>query len=643
MQKRIGLISLIFIPLVLIAMKNIQKDPTTPLIPRTALFGNPEKMDPRISPDGTKIAYLAPLDASDEKSIVNIWVRSTSGNDDYPITEYTDRAPKSFAWSQDGSRILFVKDNQGDENWKLYSVDLTTKEIVCYTPFDKVQVRMVDGKKRADANMLLVELNKDNPALHDVYKLNLKTKELTLLCKNPGGVIAWCVDRNCTDIAAIKDSEKGERCVLSRNTDGSWRTVRQYTFEDSHHNCMPAGYSDAKKAVYMLESKDCDTTRLVSIDTTTGRTTVIAENKNYDMADVAMHSETDEIEAVLCNGEKKEWTVINEQAPIAGILKAFKGKGNVTPLSHDDERRLWTVEVQSDLSTAVYYLYDAKTGTSTELFKARPQLPTQSLCAMEPVTYKSRDGLTIHGYLTCPLNKQRKNLPLILVVHGGPHSRDSWGYNGTVQWLANRDYAVLQINYRGSLGFGKAFVNASSKEWGGKMHDDLIDGVKWATDQGIADPKNVGIFGGSYGGYAALVGAAFTPDTFCCAIDIVGPSNLITLINSFPEYWKVFLEHSYKTIGHPVKEEAFLKSRSPLFKADCIKIPLLIAQGAKDPRVKQAESEQIVEALKKHNIPHQYMLFPDEGHGFSKAENRLKFYAAAEAFLAEHMGGRCEK
>ncbi len=262
---------------------------------------------------------------------------------------------------------------------------------------------------------------------------------------------------------------------------------------------------------------------------------------------------------------------------------------------------------------------------------------------MEPISFTSRDGLTIHGYLTLPPKTEGKNLPLVLNVHGGPQARDNWGYNPEAQWLANRGYASLQVNYRGSTGYGKEFLSAGDREWGGKMHDDLVDAVQWAIKQGIADPQKVAIYGGSYGGYAALVGATFTPDLFCCAVDIVGPSNLITLLRSVPPYWSALLVSLYRRVGNPDTDEEFLKSRSPLFKVDQIKIPMLIAQGANDPRVKQAESEQIVEAMKKRGIDYEYMLFPDEGHGFAKPENRLKFYAAAEKFLAKHLGGRFEE
>ena len=317
--------------------------------------------------------------------------------------------------------------------------------------------------------------------------------------------------------------------------------------------------------------------------------------------------------------------------------------GDFAITSRDDTDTTWVVSFTVDNGPVPFYTYDRQSRAVTFLFSSRPSLSNYSLANMEPITFTSRDGLAIHGYLTLPVGKEKSNLPLILNVHGGPWVRDGWGYNPEAQWFANRGYACLQVNYRGSTGYGKDFLNAGNKEWGGKMHDDLVDAVYWAIEQGIADPKKVAIYGGSYGGYAALAGATFTPDLFCCAVDIVGPSNLITLIQTIPAYWTPLVKVFHLRVGNPDTEEDFLKSRSPLFKVDQIKIPILIAQGANDPRVKQAESEQIVEAMKSKGIEYEYMLFPDEGHGFAKPENRLRFYAAAEKFLAKHLGGRFEE
>ena len=317
-------------------------------------------------------------------------------------------------------------------------------------------------------------------------------------------------------------------------------------------------------------------------------------------------------------------------------------EGDFSIIDRDNADDTWLVGFTKDDGPVAYYAYDRKSQKGTFLFTHMPALNDYTLTAMEPMSFTSRDGLMIHGYITFPPAKLRKNLPMVLTVHGGPWSRDGWGFNPMTQWFANRGYICLQVNFRGSTGYGKDFVNAGDREWAGKMHNDLIDAVRWAVDQGYADPEKIAIFGGSYGGYAALVGATFTPDVFCCAVDIVGPSNIITLLNSIPPYWVPLIEIFYRRVGHPEKDKEFLESRSPLFKVDQIQIPILIGQGANDPRVKQAESEQIVAALKEKGLEYEYVVFPDEGHGFAKPQNRLKFYAIAEKFLAKHLGGRYE-
>jgi dipeptidyl aminopeptidase/acylaminoacyl peptidase len=324
-------------------------------------------------------------------------------------------------------------------------------------------------------------------------------------------------------------------------------------------------------------------------------------------------------------------------------LEFFDHTGDFSLISRDDADQTWLIAFTVDNWPVPFYAYDRKSQHVTFLFDNQPDLNRYTLSHMQPISFPSRDGLTIHGYLTLPAGAQPHNLPLVLNVHGGPWGRDHWGYNPEAQWFANRGYASLQVNFRGSTGYGKDFLNAGDKEWGRNMHNDLVDAVQWAIKEGIAHPAKVAIYGGSYGGYAALVGATFTPDLFCCAVDIVGPSNLMTLIQTIPPYWSTFRATFHKRVGNPDTEEEFLKSRSPLFKADQIRIPVLIAQGANDPRVKQAESEQIVEAMQSKGIPYEYMLFPDEGHGFAKPENRIKFYVAAEQFLANQLGGRYEE
>jgi dipeptidyl aminopeptidase/acylaminoacyl peptidase len=383
--------------------------------------------------------------------------------------------------------------------------------------------------------------------------------------------------------------------------------------------------------------------RLIKLNFTGNDFLIIAEDAQYDVGAIITHPDTHEIQAAAFNKERVEWQVLDKTIQLDFDRIREICQGDFSLVSRDFADNIWILAFTRDNGPVQFYAYNRTTQHATFLFDNQPELSKYPLAQMLPVTIPARDGLTLHGYLTLPTGEQRTNLPLVLHVHGGPWSRNTWGYHPEAQWLANRGYACLQVNFRGSTGYGKAFLNAGVKEWGHKMHNDLVDSVNWAIQQGIADPQKVAIYGSSYGGYAALVGATFTPDLFCCAIDIAGPGNLVSLLRSFPPYWSTYLATFHKHVGNPDTEEEFLQSRSPLFFVDRIQIPMLIVHGANDPRVKQAEAEQIVEAMKRKGINYKYMLFPDEGHGLTRPENRLKFYTAAEKFFAAHLGGRYQQ
>ena len=607
------------------------------LIPREVLLGNPVKTSPQISPDGAMMAYLAPVD-----NVLNVWVRTIGAEDDKPVTKDDDRGIRIYFWAADSKHIMYLQDVGGNENFRLYGVNLETDEIKDFTPFDDVQVQVVDRNKHFP-NELLIAMNKENPQVHDVYHLDLTSGELKLVAKNPGNVMGWVTDADFKvrgNLAATPDG--GYDLMIRDNEKAEWRKLISWDSENTLTS-GPISFSKDGKYLYLLDSREVNAGRLVKFEIATGNIEVLAEDPQYDVSDVMIHPDTYEIQAVSFTKDRKEWTVLDES--IKGDFDAIAklDHGDYFVYNRDNADDTWLVGFTKDNGPLSYYALDRKTKKGTFLFDNRPDLNNYTLASIEPISFESRDGLTVHGYITYPPGKGRTNLPMVLNVHGGPWYRDTWGYNPEAQWFANRGYACLQLNFRGSTGYGKDFVNAGDKEWGGKMHDDLVDGVNWAIEKGVADSQKVAIYGGSYGGYAALVGATFTPDLFCCAVDIVGPSNLKTWITSVPPYWSAMLALLYKRIGNPDTEEEFLNSRSPLFKVDQIKIPMLIAQGANDPRVPQAESEQIVEALKEKGIEHEYMLFEDEGHGFAKPENRLKFYAAAEKFLAKHLGGRCEE
>jgi dipeptidyl aminopeptidase/acylaminoacyl peptidase len=612
---------------------------TVPLIPRQVLFGNPERISPRISPDGTRLAWLAP-----DRGVLNVWVAPVGRIEEATaVTEDRDRGIREFFWAYDNRHLLYLQDRGGDENWRLYGVDLeegTTRDL---TPFDQVQAQVIEVEKRFP-DQLLVGLNKDNPQLHDVYRLDLGSGELSKVADNPG-FAGWVVDADFRARAGVLPRPDGGLQVVVRDSpDEEWRPLLDVGPDDAL-TTAPIAFSLDGRRLLAISSVGFNAGRLVWLDTTSDAPAppeVIAEDPHADVAGVRLHPDTRQVQLVNFQKDRSELVVTDPTIqPDLDALEALSD-GDLAIQNRDNDDRTWLVGFVRDDGPVPYYAWNRADKQATWLFDHQPELSKYTLARMEPFEFIARDGLTIHGYLTFPVDAPRQMLPAVLNVHGGPWARDSWGYNPEAQWFANRGYLCLQVNYRGSTGYGKDFVNAGDREWGAKMHDDLIDAVHWVVDRGYADPARIGIYGGSYGGYAALVGAAFTPDVFRCAVDIVGPSNLKTLIESIPPYWQPMIAQFHTRLGNPDTEPDFLWSRSPLSKADRIRIPLLIAQGANDPRVKQAESEQIVAALKERGIDYEYLLFEDEGHGFAKPENRLRFYAAAESFLARHLGGRVE-
>ena len=582
------------------------------------------------------MAYLAPVN-----DVLNVWVKTIGEADDRAVTEDKIRGIRRYFWAEDSEHIMYLQDVGGDENWRLYGVNLDTNEVKDLTPYEDVQVQIIETNKHYP-NELLIGMNKENPKVHDVYHLDVMTGELELVAKNRGNIRSWLADANlkvrCAEAAT---PEGGSELMVRKNEQADWEKLLTWSSGDGMTSWSVSFTKDGN-SLYLVDSRNVNAGRLVKMEIQTGNIEVFAEDSQYDVWNVMIHPDSYEVQAVAFSKARTEWVVLDESIKddFESIAKLDDGDYFVSDRDNADET--WLVYFTKDNGPQSYYTYDRKKKKGTFLFDHMPELNKYKLARMEPISFMARDGLTIHGYITFPVWKQKKNLPMVLYVHGGPWSRDYWGYDGTAQWLANRGYVCLQVNFRGSWGYGKDFVNAGDKEWGGKMHNDLIDAVDWVVQQGYANLEKVAIFGGSYGGYAALVGATFTPDVFCCAVDTFGISNLVTWIESFPPYGSMWLAMFHKRIGNPDTEEEFLKSRSPLFKVDQIRIPILIGQGANDPWVKQAESEQIVEAMKKKGLEYEYMLFPDEGHGFARPENRLKFYAAAEKFLAKHLGGRYE-
>ncbi len=613
------------------------------LIPRAVLFGNPEKSSPQLSPDGRRMAYLA---SHPETGVLNVWLRTIGTEDDRPITYDEARPVRRFQFAWNNRHLLYFQDSGGDENWHVWLVDLDDPEAAArdLTPFPKVTASLA-GTSPDLPDTVLVSLNRRDSSLFDVYRLTLPGGELELVEENPGDVISWLADKSLTVRAATARTPDGFSSQLRvRAAHGdAWQTVMTWGPDDQGG---PYGFTADGQGLYLSSNLGRDTLGARLYDIASAKETLLAERDNADLAGVLIHPRTRALQAVSFNRAREEWQVLDAsiQAEFTALAALRPGE-EFSVVGRDLNDRTWLVAFSADDGPARYYTWERAAQSATFLFASRPALEHYALAQMTPVEIPARDGYSLPSYLSLPPGVEPNGLPTVLYVHGGPWARDAWGFEPTAQWLANRGYAVLQVNYRGSSGFGKKFYNAAKRELAAKMHDDLLDGVAWLIAQGISDPDKIAILGGSYGGYATLVGMTFTPETFACGVDIVGPSSLVTLIESFPPYWKPFLAKSwYAFVGDPSDpaQRADLEARSPLFKIDRIKRPLMIAQGANDPRVTQAESDQIVALMREKGLPVTYLLFPNEGHGFAHPENRAKFYAAAEAFLAENLGGRVE-
>lgn len=613
------------------------------LIPRDVLFGDPDRAQVSISPDGQWLGYLAPKDG-----VLNVWVAPAKDLDAaVPVTHDTERGIAAYGWTYLESTLIYLQDTAGDENWKLFSVDVVSGETRLLTPESGVRAEIVsDSPKYPDE--IVVGLNDRIPQLFDLYRINLRTGERTLLYENEG-LNAFLLDQDFNVRFGIVMTPDGGMLVLAA-TDEGWAPFMQVSMEDAM-NTIPLILDPSGTKMYALDSRERETAALVELDLETGETKVIHEDPKADVDQVMIHPTDWTIQAAASTYARRTWHIVDPaiEKDFTFLSTVADGEMNVVSRTLDD--KTWIVAYIVDDGPVRYYRYDRPEQKAEFLFTNSEALEGRTLANMHSVIIPSRDGLELVSYLTLPPGepfgddvRPKQPLPLVLEVHGGPWARDYWGYNAVHQWLANRGYAVLSVNFRSSRGFGKAFLNAGNRQWGGKMHDDLLDAVQWAVEQGIADPNKICISGGSYGGYAALVGLTMTPDVFACGISVVGPSNLVTLLESIPPYWESQVELFTTRVGdHRTPEgREFLTQRSPLTYADRIKKPLLIAQGANDPRVAQAESDQIVAAMQRHDIPVTYVLYPDEGHGFVRPENQLSFYAVQEAFLHQHLGGRFE-
>ncbi|MCU0427398.1 MAG: S9 family peptidase [Candidatus Kapabacteria bacterium] len=605
---------------------------TVPRIPLRDFFRNPEKSGYQLSPSGTFISWLAPFE-----NRMNIHVQDRRDERIMRVTSETARDISGHFWKSD-SRIIYVKDFGGDENFHIVAVNINGEDLRDLTPFEGVRAQIIDPLEDFD-EFMLVGLNKRNPELFDAYRLNVVSGELTLVAENPGNITGWMTDHKGALRLAIATDGVNTTLLHRANENEEFRHVITTNFKES---IDPLFFTFDNAHLYASSNLGRDKSAIVEFDLQTAKERdVLFEHDDVDASTLSYSRKRKVLTSITYTTWKRERVFLDKLAKNLYQRAAARLSGYevvVADMNRDEDVML--IRTYSDRSLGAYYLFDTKKDKLSKLSDVSPWLNEKDLCEMKPVRYESRDGLTINGYLTLPKlprNRQARDLPVVINPHGGPWVRDAWGYNPEVQFLANRGYAVLQVNYRGSTGYGRTFWEKGFKQWGRSMQNDLSDGVKWLIEEGIADPKRIAIYGGSYGGYATLAGLAFTPELYACGVDYVGVSNLFTFMNTIPPYWKPYLAMMHEMVGNPEADKDLFHSASPVFHVENIKAPLLVAQGAKDPRVNIEESNQIVEALKKRGIDVPYLVKDNEGHGFRNEENRFEFYGAMEEFLAKYL------
>ncbi len=594
-------------------------------------FKNPTRNNISLSPNGKMLAWLAPY-----KSRMNIHLMVVGQKEVTRLTHVEDRDISGYFWASD-DRILYVRDFGGDENFHVFGVNIDGTNNQDLTPFDDVKAMFIDDL-RDDENHILISLNKRIPEIFDPYRLNIHTGALEMVAENPGNITGWMADHNGAIRVAIATDGVNSSLLYRPTEKDPFNIVLTTNFRQQ---ASPLFFTFDNKHVYATSNLGRDKSAIVKFDIEQGKELeLIYEHPDVDVEVMSYSRKRKVLTAISYMTWKRQRHFLDEEVEKLFHNLEKKLKGYVINISsHSKDETKYLVRTSSDRSLGAYYYYDKELDRLDKLVEVSPWLNEDELAEMKPISYQSRDGLTINGYLTLPIGGASKNLPIIVNPHGGPWVRDNWGFNPEVQFLANRGYGVLQMNYRGSTGYGKAFWECSFRQWGLKMQDDISDGVQWLIDQGIADSNRIGIYGGSYGGYATLAGVTFTPDLYACAVDYVGVSNLFTFMETIPPYWVPYLAMLKEMVGDPdIPEEfAVMKATSPVFHVDKIKAPLMVVQGAKDPRVKQSESDQLVAALRKRGVEVEYILKENEGHGFRNEENRFEFYEAMEQFLGKYL------
>ena len=605
-------------------------------IPLEDFFRNSERTGYQLSPDGSYISYMAPY-----KDRLNVFVRRVDETDEHAIriTNETERSVAGYMWA-DNQRLLYMKDTAGDENYQLYGVHRDGSDDRAYTAFDGVRTSLIDDLEEQQG-VVMIGMNKRNPEVFDPYRLNIETGELTLLAENPGNIQGWMTDHDGRLRVATAIVDGVNTQILYRDTeDEPFRPVLTTNFRDV---VSFMEFTPDNKEVYAATDLHRDKTILVRMNPATcEELEVLYENERYDIASISYSRKRKKLLSVYCTGHKEpvRHYFDAEEEQLRQRIKAHFPNQRYGIADTDKAEENYLIYVGGDRTRGSYWHYNALTDEAKKIAELAPWIKSDEMNAMHPVCYTTRDGLQIEAYLTLPdglTPDTAKQLPVVVNPHGGPWARDCWGYSSEVQFLSNRGYAVFQMNFRGSTGYGRHFLEASYKQWGLKMQDDITDGVKWLIEQGIANPNRIAIYGGSYGGYATLAGLTFTPDLYACGIDYVGVSNLFTFMQTIPPYWRPMLEMMYEQVGHPEHDADQLAATSPALHADKIKVPLFVAQGANDPRVNKAESDQMVEALRQRGVVVEYMVKDNEGHGFHNQENRFDFYRAMERFLKAHL------
>ena len=602
-------------------------------IPLEDFFKNPEMSSFQLSPNGKHISYMKPWEDGDR--MMNVYVKEINSEKEIRITSASERSLYGYFWIND-SRIAYIQDKGGDENIHIYAVDIDGGNDIDLTPFDNIQARITDDLED-DPNFMLVALNQRNPQIHDVYRLNVNSGDLEMIAENPGNISGWVTDNDGKLRLATTSDGVNTSLLYRENESDEFKSILTTNFKET---VAPLYFTFDNKELYVASNRGRDKAAIFKFDLNTAKEgKLIFENSEVDVYGLMRSKKRKVITGVSYTTDKRQMQFFDEwrenlQATLEGKLKGVEVA--ISQFSKDETKAI--VVTYSDRSRGTYYYYDINADELVKLAELSPWLDENDMAEMQSISYKSRDGLTINGYLTLPKNyKKGDKLPIVVNPHGGPWARDNWGFDPQVQFLANRGYGVLQMNFRGSTGYGREFWEISFKQWGKTMQDDISDGVLWLIDEGIADSERIAIYGASYGGYATLAGLTFTPDLYACGVDYVGVSNIFTLLETLPPYWELGRQMMYEMIGDPETEKDLLKAASPLFHVDKIKAPLFVAQGANDPRVKQAEADQIVEALESRGIDVPYMLKEDEGHGFYNEENQFDFYREMEVFLSKHL------